>query len=391
MAHSRTYAIAIVLSLASFGMFFLLLSWMTFSDETRGDPAPATEGNPAETGSEVEIDIIENDGRLDVSLQEETEETIENDAESVSIIDETESATEEAPTEKDTTAPPSSKALPPLPAPIRKKDTDKLRIGFVTDSHVMSSENGNSRTLHKKYEERLNHFIERMNNDFGADLLIANGDIVEGTRQTSETGIRELSLVKKIFDRTSIPTYWTLGNHDLRSVTKKQWRDALGIGYEYKAFDVKQYRIFILDSNFTSTDENVAPGKSYTRGKVSKKQLEWLEKELKKTKKRAIVFMHHPPLRGIDSKIDEGLLKNALELRSVLSENGALAVFAGHIEDLYYEKADGVKYFVIPGLVKHPTYQGTFAEIVIDGGKIEVDVSYLNKNGTYRTIRMKQK
>jgi 3',5'-cyclic AMP phosphodiesterase CpdA len=280
-----------------------------------------------------------------------------------------------------------------LPSPAQKGSAKELRIGFVTDTHIMSTDVNGRRIIGQKYQDRLNFFIERMNNVFGADILIANGDIIEGTRQTSDTGRQELTAVKNIFNRTSIPTYWALGNHDLRAVTKKQWKNILGIDYEYKAFDVKQYRIFILDSNFNNENEDVrpGPGRSYTRGKVSSEQLVWLEKELQKTKKKPLVFMHHPPLRNIDSKIDGGLLKNANELRRIFAENNVFAVFAGHIEDLYFEKTDGVRYFVLPGLVKNPDFQGTFAEISASSDDIEVDVNYLKKDGSYRTIQMKQK
>ncbi|MBP9727761.1 MAG: metallophosphoesterase [Candidatus Moranbacteria bacterium] len=343
---------------------------------------------------ELDIDIVATGEQLDSSQQNILENQLEGDVEGVRIIDELEDGgTLEAPVQDQ----PEEKGLSPpafvqrLSAPVRKGGGAELRIGFVTDTHVMSSGVGSARVLGKKYQDRLSYFIEHMNNVFGADLLIVNGDIIEGTRQPSEIGIAELSLVKKIFQRTSIPTYWVLGNHDLRSVTKKQWRSALGIDYEYTAFDVKGYRIFIVDSNFMVDDQNVAPGRSLTRGNVSQEQLEWLDKELKKTKKKPIVFVHHPPLRNINSKINEGLLKNALDLQRVFTEHGVMAVFMGHIEDLYYEKTGLVQYFVLPGLVKHPTYQGAFAEILFSGNTVEVDVSYLKNDGTYRTVQMKQK
>lgn len=359
--------------------------------EKGGEPQSTSLEATNDFDEDLDINIVAGGEQLDSEQQTVIEDQLENDVESVTIIDEPEDGGQPSGVvvlDIEDNAP--VQAFPLLAPPVKKGKASELRIGFVTDPHVESSVVGGSRVLQKKFQSRLDFFINRMNNVFGADLLVANGDIIEGTRRTSEVGRQELALVKKIFDRTSIPTYWVLGNHDLRAVTKKEWKDVLGIDYEYRAFDAKEYRIFILDSNYTAEDEDVAPKKSYTRGRVSRQQLDWLEKELKKTKKKPIVFMHHPPLRNIDAKIDEGLLKNALDVRRIFSENKVFAVFLGHIEDLYYEETDGVKYYVFPGLVKHPEYQGTFAEIYLKGRDIEVDVSYLKKDGTYRTIQMKQ-
>lgn len=383
-----------ILSLVIILIGSLLISAFVMNKEDIA-PEQANEAMVSEdkalVGENLEIEL--EDENLNPEQEEVIEEQLEQNAEHISITDESEDGVstgfpvvEEG---KEDTAPALTvRAL--LSPPVKKSSDKELRIGFVTDPHIMSTDMNGKRVIGKKYQDRLNYFVERMNNVFGPDLLIANGDIIEGTRQTSDIGRQELLAVKSIFDRTSIPTYWVLGNHDLRAVTKKQWKNILGIDYEYKAFDVKQYRIFILDSNFTAQDEDVIPGKQFTRGKVSRQQLIWLEKELKKTKKKPIIFMHHPPLRDVDSKINGGLLKNANEVRRILAENGVFAVFSGHIEDLYFEETNGVKYFVLPGLVKHPDYQGTFAEISASGDDIEVDVSYLKKDGNYRTLQMKQ-
>jgi len=43
-------------------------------------------------------------------------------------------------------------------------------------------------------------------------------------------------------------------------------------------------------------------------------------------------------------------------------------------------------------VVKNPDYQGTFANIKISqDDEIDVDVTYLGKNGKYRTVRIEEK
>jgi Icc-related predicted phosphoesterase len=157
-----------------------------------------------------------------------------------------------------------------------------------------------------------------------------------------------------------------------------------------KAFNVGNYKIIILDSNFTRDDKDVVPGNGYTRGHISEKQIKFLEKELKNTDKRTIVFMHHPPLWSIDGKSNFAFPDNAKKLQEIFSENKTFAVFAGHIEDLFLQEIGGVKYFVSPGIVKNEKYQGTFSEITIKKDKLIIEMSYLKSDGSYRTIRTKE-
>lgn len=347
--------------------------------------------DPASTQSENRVveNVIQDDVKT-VSVTDEPESPIL--ASSAEVIEPAIAASQEAPVvaAPDEVKAPVDTMAGPLPEPVRGSGPDELRIGFITDTHVQSSGPSGRRALGRTYAARISRFVEQMNNVFGPDFLIVNGDIIEGTGQTSETGLAEIDLVKKLFFRSKIPTYWVIGNHDLRAVTKKQWKSGFGIDYEYLSFDLKGHRIIILDSNFTDNDKDVMPGRSYTRGSVSSEQVKWLKKKLESSGGlKPIVFIHHPPLRGLESKSNEGLLRNAVELRSLFAEHGVKAVFSGHIEDLYYEKTDGVEYFSIPGMTKHPKYQGMFAEVSVRGNDVEVDLNYLKNDGTYRKVRMK--
>lgn len=153
------------------------------------------------------------------------------------------------------------------------------------------------------------------------NFIIANGDIIDGTRVNYAQGMAELSLTKDIFNRTTLKKYWVVGNHDLRSVTKKQFMQSLDIDYVSKAFEVGNYKIIILDSNFLEDDKDAVPGKGYTRGHMADKQIKFLKKELKNTKKRTIVFLHHPSLWSISGKSNFIFPDNAKELREIFSQN----------------------------------------------------------------------
>ncbi len=266
---------------------------------------------------------------------------------------------------------------------------DELKIGFVTDPHLISRVENGKRVFLEKYYERLDYFLRKMNDDFLPNLILINGDVIEGTGQPASVGMAELSMAKEFFNRTDIKKYWVIGNHDLRSVEKSQWKSVLGIDYLYEKFSVGDYDIFIVDSNFTAEDKNVKPGNGYTRGNVSKNQVKWLEKELEKSSKKKVVFIHHPPLRNVSEKDSSGLLKNAIELQEIFSKNDVIAVFSGHIENLYNKKIDGVEYFVFPGLVKHPKYPGTFVEITLNKKKLSVNMYYLKSENEIEYKKVK--
>lgn len=340
---------------------------------------------------EIEVEIINGNNEIaEESVEEETEEdVIESDAEQVEINQQEE---EENAEESKEVVGVSSPIPAILSSPTIKRDnSNELRIGFITDLHVRSNSDGaEGRILKPDYVSKINYFIEKMNNTFVPNFIIANGDIIEGTKVSSGQGMIELSLVKKLFDRTTLKKYWVVGNHDLRSVNKKQFMQSLDIDYVSKAFEVGNYKIIILDSNFKPDDSDIVPGKYYTRGHISEKQIKFLEKELKNTDKRTLVFLHHPPLWNIDGKSNNGFPDNAKRLQEIFSQNKTFAVFAGHIEDLFLQEIDGVKYFISYGIVKNEKYQGMFSEITIKKGKMIIEMSYLKNDGSYRTIRVKE-
>jgi len=326
----------------------------------------------------------------------ETPEIVENDIEELTVQEEVEETETTEPTKAETNEEKSiedeaeTELSSKLPAYIPiARNSDELTIGFITDFHAGTNIQGNGqRIIRKTFADKINYFVEKMNNETVPDFMLINGDVIEGSKTPAGVGMEQLQLIKNLFDRSAIQKYWVLGNHDLRSVTKQQWQNALGISYLKKSFELRNYKIIILDSNFRVSDKDVAPGSSYTRGHVSEKELDWLKNELKNTEKKALVFIHHPPLWGTDSRTNEGFIDNAKELRKIFSEYGALAVFGGHIEDIYYEKVDNVRYFALPGIYKNLKYIGAYSVINVKENRVDVSLSYL-VNGKYTTINVK--
>jgi metallophosphoesterase superfamily enzyme len=107
------------------------------------------------------------------------------------------------------------------PVSTRIYGSDILRIGFLTDLHIRSSriDDNENRALNPKFNDKLEYFENQMRRDFQPDLIVVNGDVIEGTGEPSQTAKKELKLCKNLLSETKIPLYWVLGNHDLRAVT----------------------------------------------------------------------------------------------------------------------------------------------------------------------------
>jgi|KBSMisStaDraftv2_1062788.scaffolds.fasta_scaffold01239_15 3',5'-cyclic AMP phosphodiesterase CpdA len=134
---------------------------------------------------------------------------------------------------------------------------------------------------------------------------------------------------------TGIKFYASLGNHDVpeRQIAYKPFN--MG-GQRYYTFKPKDgVRFFALDSNY-----------------MDKKQLEWLENELKSSGSEwKICFFHHPLYSSGEKHGPSLELRKALE--PLLIKHGVDVVFAGH--EHFYERIkpqNGIQYFILGNSAK---------------------------------------
>lgn len=256
-----------------------------------------------------------------------------------------------------------------------------LKIGMINDLHVKASES--RKVIREKYSERIEYFIEKMNNDFHPDFIVINGDVIEGTDSSDEFGMFELELTKELFDEANAKKYWVLGNHDLRAVNKEQWKESLDIDYLDKFFEVNGYGVMILDVNFQIGEKD---SHDYVGGQFSEDQLNYIEHKLEDFDGDVIIFSHYPLFRR-DKKKNELLVVNK-RLGDIFDEDGdVLASFTGHTERLYFEEVDNVWHYVAPGIIRNSDYEGFFSEITIANEKIMIDGYYLDDD-EYKKVHL---
>ena len=272
-----------------------------------------------------------------------------------------------------------------------------LKIGLITDTHVRprrvnreDRRESAERRLSTKEMSVFNEFTEKMG-QFNPTLIIHLGDVIEGTHDPVFLGMTGLRLVKKALTKNKVPIYWVLGNHDLRSVNRDQFKKALEIDYLNKSFDYGDYRLIFLDANYKGSG---GEEKIYS-GMIPKETLDWLKKELT-TEKQTLIFLHQAvfkqplPAEGGRQKVSIG---NVEEVRKIFAKYRVKAVFNGHIEVRHFEEDKGVRYYSLTGTKKSKTYPGSFYELTVDKGVPQLKMFYADEYGgkKYQEVNFEDK
>ncbi len=284
-------------------------------------------------------------------------------------------------------------AIPIWHKKIQIKQT--IKIGIINDTHVHASRiNKKSRQikssrqlapryLTKKYTTPINNFVIQMNK-FQPEFIIHLGDVIEGTNEADYTGLAGIKLVQEILNQTSVPIYWAVGNHDLRSVTKEQFKKILAIDSLNQVFDKGDYRFIILDANYHADNTPKTPTNTdYIPGKLPPETLKWLKEKLA-TNKRVFVFMHHAVFRKtIPVNINAGAkqpIENSNVLRNLFNEYRVDGFFNGHIEKKFYEKELSTNFYSLTGTAKSIQYPQSYYQLTIKNGTPNLTMFY-KKNG----------
>ncbi|MFZ2976066.1 MAG: metallophosphoesterase [Candidatus Moraniibacteriota bacterium] len=217
-----------------------------------------------------------------------------------------------------------------------------LVIGVMADSQAIDDRFKLIGDFAKKLQEH----------EIRPDFVIEVGDFIEnrtktgGGRQPREDGVADFRKADALLAYE--PRYHVIGNHEMLSLNKKDYKDLTGFD-SYYSFNVKGYQIIVLDAMYWQGSEgDVDPEKqkpgAYT-GYIPSKEKTWLEGKLKESN-RNIIFIHHPIYNLTNSVEIEKLLKKYQESIILISnghKNRARTFnFAGShyadIPSLYHQK-----------------------------------------------------
>lgn len=167
-------------------------------------------------------------------------------------------------------------------------------------------------------------------------FVIFTGDLI------SDDDPQSYRHLKLLTDRLPGPTYYAMGNHDLRRPFRHLvlGEDPPGFEpYDY-AFDAVGYRFVVLDS---LVEGQVA-------GALDTAQLAWLDATLTGVPERpTVVFMHHPPVpTGVDW-LDACAFDSRDGLLDILAKHRQVKrVFFGHVHMPIQITARGVQFTSVP-------------------------------------------
>lgn len=266
----------------------------------------------------------------------------------------------------------------------------EIKIGLMNDNHIRPTRMNKSienspRIMKSEYSEVFKRFNKKMKL-FNPEFIVHLGDGIEGTGDPDYVGISGLELIEKELLANKKPIYWVLGNHELRSVNKEQFKQVVGLeNLDYKV-DLNNYRFIFLDGNYNPENvEKDFEGYGYIPGFLHPKTLIWLEEQLR-TNKRVFVFMHQSILSQEylnNDQIAKTQIFNFREVMDLLEKYNAEAFFNGHIESRYYKEVEGVKYYSFPGTQKSLDYKKSFYSVLIRDNEVDVIMDYedpINKN-----------
>lgn len=286
----------------------------------------------------------------------------------------------------------------------------KLKLLVFTDLHSEIIDNA---------EERVDSIINAAKSN-NVDLIINIGDFgyhattsktlceIENqpvnynifyNEKTEKYSLRSRRLLKK-FEDIGIPIIHTLGNHDMDFNSKKTAIEDYGMSNNYYYYDINNFRIIVLDTNYY-LDENLNEvdysfGNNFNQNNkaiLSYEQIEWLKIALQ-TDKNVIICSHNVLLndpRGIDNfQLIDKILKNTEKKILALSGhkhvdkltiNGNISFLEVNSASYHWMGEDNMvktnysddylrEYPVLPYILKYP--ETLNAIIYIDGDNIEV-------------------
>ncbi len=205
-----------------------------------------------------------------------------------------------------------------------------VRFAVIGDCHYSLNGNYSTRDC-SGAKDQLGRILDILNQE-KLDFVLSLGDLGDGH------SLDEVLEVKKVFDKSTNPVRYVIGNHDLRKRTEDVHAATVGITHKPYDFTIGNYRFIVLnafENSIFCRDEkrpqiykdycDSFKGRKFQRwpGIMHPESYEWIKKTLDdaQEKQQDVVFFSHVPV-----------WKDACERKS--GELEPLARIADHIEFL---------------------------------------------------------
>ena len=239
-----------------------------------------------------------------------------------------------------------------------------LRVGLLTDMHYGDKPPAGSR-IYRDALRRIGEAV-RVFRDRKADFVVTLGDTIDEAPDAAGEAAW-LEAVDKALAAFPGDRHYVPGNHDLWSLTRKEFLEHSAAKPTPWSFDRDGFHFVALDPNYRWDGASYGRRNAkWTECAIPQEQLDWLAKDLAASKRPAIVFIHQRlDIAGSYS------VRDAARVRAVLEKTGRVrAVFQGHQHANDFREIGGIHYVTLQAMVEGGAPgQGAFGllELFADG------------------------
>lgn len=198
------------------------------------------------------------------------------------------------------------------------------------------------------------------------DFIFYTGDLFEARH----LGLPHLALARKVLQRTAVPWFVLMGNHDARYKSTQDEYDRGDFERAFEGHGPSDGRVYwsheVLDTPFVFIGINTAQNFT-SSGKVDSEQLAWLDLRLSRYSDRHVIaFMHHPavvfdPVLLSDPDLSIFFLENHDEVRELLVRHRCVKLtISGHNHTRRHKEVDGLHFVGCPSINTWPSMYATF-------------------------------
>ncbi|HSI72501.1 MAG TPA: metallophosphoesterase [Fimbriimonas sp.] len=252
--------------------------------------------------------------------------------------------------------------------PLRQTGS-KLRFAVITDVH---------HGLAPDSLDRMRAFVAEVKRRRGLDFVLQLGDFCHSNSEAETRPFLDL------WNSIDLPKHHVLGNHDMDRGTKSDAMRLWGMPARFYAFEAGDYRFITLDLNHFKKAGKLhgyAHGNYFTDNATHNwadpEQLQWLERELSKSRKPTIILSHQPlGLRELDGR----LAPEQDQVMAILEKSPpVVACLFGHlhVDRLERERdipclcVNSASYFWQSGM--HPYRDPLFAFVSLGDGQMRIE------------------
>jgi len=265
------------------------------------------------------------------------------------------------------------------------QENKKCKIIIFTDIHYLDKRPEKiditlSRKLTQYSIPILEKLTNKINNTIKPDISINLGDLIQDTCN-HDRDIANLNYVWKQLQAIKPPFYSAVGNHDLRTMNKREEVENI-IGYNHSTFsvDINGYHFILLGMELRH-DLGLEEGGVLKTQYISKEDMEWLKKDLNNNQLPCLIFTHfglaEDKMEGnfwFEKNPEYALLKNRKDIKEIMKQDkNILAVFSGHQHWTKKLEEDNLPYYVLGSLTENINNDG-----IPDGVYFEVNLEDKN-------------